>query len=530
MPSESEPSTYQASEVNADIIIVGAGFSGCYALHKLRLMGFTTKILEAGTGFGGVWHLNRYPGARVDSETPTYQLNLPEVWTDFSFSQRYPGHEELRKYFSHLNNSLTLQKDTIFGARVSKVEFNQTSKKWTFHTQHGLRATSTYAIFAVGTSCKPHIPEWPGLCDYKGQIIHPAAWPEDFDAGGKKIGVIGQGASGLQIVQELAKEDCQLAVFIRTPSMCIPMNQKTISIDDSENTKTYYNAILNTAKYNTEAAYPFNVNPRSWYNATEDERRQHFEWLWKRGGFAFLLSNFWDTLVDKTANADIYSFWANKVRARISDPIKRDILAPLEQPYWVGTKRPSLEQDYYESIDRPNVKVVDLKKTPIKRFDVQGIVTGDKEKDQLSKLDAVVVATGYDNITGSLFDMNIHDKHGVKLQNKWRDGIRTHLGMAVPGCPNAFFLYGPQAPSSLANGPPFIELQVDWLAQLLGKMQNEKIVLVEASNEAAETWAALVSAGFERTLSKETILVNERAGSLSSLGLDVLTKPNELSA
>ncbi|EUC43522.1 hypothetical protein COCMIDRAFT_38523 [Bipolaris oryzae ATCC 44560] len=448
-----------STEIRADIIIVGAGFSGCYALHKLRQMGYTVKILEASTGFGGVWRINRYPGARVDTETPTYQLCLPEVWQGFNFSERYPDHVELRRYFDHMDKVLDLQKDTYFNARVEEVRYDPENNTWTFRAK-GLNAISTYAVFAVGASCDSYIPDWPGKSSFKGQLIHPASWPEDFDPQGKKIGVIGQGASGLQIVQELAKESCELSVFIRIPCTGFPMNQKAISIDESNNLKSYYDAILGCAKHNTETRYPYNRNQCNWADATEEERQRLYEWLWQRGGFVFMTNNYRDFMTNKAANA--------------------------------------------KSVDRANVTLVDLKEMPIQEFTADGVVTGNKDTSKLWELDVIVVATGYDNLTGSLFKMNIHSKDGVKLQDKWENGISTYLGMTVPGFPNAFFLYAPQAPSSIVNGPPFIELQVDWLTRLLEKLRNENIKSIEASEKAAEVWKKLVWSTFRMTLSAET--------------------------
>jgi cation diffusion facilitator CzcD-associated flavoprotein CzcO len=492
------------AEINADAIIVGAGFSGCYALYRLRSMGYTVKILEAATGFGGVWHLNRYPGARVDSECPVYQLNVKQVWKDFNFSETYPDHRELRKYFDHMDRTLDLRKDTIFEARVDDVKYSVEQKLWSFRTRSGLKATSKYAIFAVGASTKQYIPDWPRLRDFKGEIIHPANWPEDFDPKSKKIGLIGQGASGLQIVQELAKEECELTILLRTPVTALPMRQKVIAPDSSEWIKGFYNAIFNTAKYSTYGAFPYNASTHSWHDLSADERHQHYEQLWSSGGFGILVSNFPEIMTDKTANAEFYQFWAKKVRERITDPRKRDLLAPLEQPYWIGTKRPSLEQDYYDCIDRSNVKVVNLKEAPIKKFVPQGITVGNETTDETLQFDAVVVATGYDNLTGSLFDMNIHDRNGIKLQKRWEQGVSTHLGIAVPGLPNAFFLYAPQAPSSLANGPPFIEMQVDWLVKLLEKAKADNITTLEASAQAAETWRAMNKAAFDQSLLQES--------------------------
>jgi len=332
-------------------------------------------------------------------------------------------------------------------------------------------------------------------------VVHPAAWPENLDLKGKKIGVIGQGASGLQIVQELAKTDCELTVFVRNPCTAIPMGQRDIPRNEAEELKSLYGSLWQKAKYASGHCYAYNDCPFSFNDLTRDERHELYERLWARGGYAFFSSLFPDYMVNKTANAEVYDFWASKVRARISDPEKRDIMAPLKQFQWICAKRPSLEMDYYEMIDRPNVKLVDLKKTPIREFVANGATT---EDGKLHELDVVVFATGYDSVTGSLYDMNIHDKSGVVLQKKWKDGIKTHLGMMVPDIPNAFFLYGPQAPTSLANGPPFLELQVEWVTKVLQRMKDDGVCALETSPAAAAAWAELSYQIFQVVLHHET--------------------------
>ncbi|KAK3191492.1 hypothetical protein K4F52_002307 [Lecanicillium sp. MT-2017a] len=491
--------------VVADFIIVGAGFGGCYALHELRLQGYSAKIIEAGGDFGGVWHFNRYPGARVDSETPAYQLSLAAASDGFDFTQRFPSDKELRSYFSHIAKSLDLRKDAIFNHRIIEAKYDDQSKTWNFKSDKGLEAKSRYAIFAAGTTNKAYIPDYPNLKSFKGPVIHPCAWPEDINLKGKKVGIIGQGSSGVQILQELASTtDCDLTVFVRTPPTCFPMVQRDISVQESESVKGLYESLFHHAKYRSKTGYPHNGNSQSFSEETPEQRERAWERLWARGGFSFLASNYIDTTIDKTANAAAYQFWAKKIRERITDPVKRDIFAPLEQKQWISTKRPILESQYYEMIDKPSVKVVDLKKSAIKEFTADGIITECDGENTMHNLDVVIVATGYDSVTGSLFDMNIRDKNGSTLQEKWKDGISTHLGMMVSGMPNAYFLYGPQAPTSLANGPPFIELQVEFVSKMVEMAKKKDIDAVEVSEEAAQTWRAKTLAIFEMLLHRET--------------------------
>ncbi|PHH67695.1 hypothetical protein CDD82_1202 [Ophiocordyceps australis] len=485
-------------KIVVDVIVVGAGFGGCYALHHLRAQGYSTKVLEAGSGLGGVWHFNRYPGCRVDSEAPVYQLSLPQAWATFDFKDRYPAREELENYFGHLDKTLQLGKDVIFNARVARAEYDAGKNTWEFCTQDGLKATGRYAVFACGTTHKAYIPEFKKLDEYKGLVIHPSRWPQDVNVKGKKIGIIGQGASALQIIQDVAKQECELTVFIRTPCNAFPMGARSI-----QESKDEYQEAFDKAKKQSEQGYAIDAFPVSYHGATAQQRRHHYEQLWARGGYGVFMSNYYDILLDKEANGDFYAFWAAKVRARMSDPVKRDIVAPLKQSQWIGTKRATLECDYYEMLDRANVKLVNLKKTPMTQFCSAGIMVDDAAQP-VHELDIVILATGYDAVTGSLYDTHIHGRDGVSLQEKWQGGISTFLGLMAPGFPNAFLLYGPQAPTSLVNAPPLLELQVEWVARVLEEMKRRGMACIDVRERAAAEWSQKTWAAFNATLSRET--------------------------
>lgn len=490
--------------ITTDVIIVGGGFSGCVALDAMRSAGYSAKLIEASDDFGGVWHSNSYPGARVDGELPFYQLSNRKIWETFTFAQRFPGHEALKEYFSHIANVLKLRKDSIFNTTVSAIAYDASSNLWTVETEQDIRATAQYVILATGTTNKPHIPNFPGLESYTGQIIHPSRWPKNLDLANKAVGIIGQGSSGVQITQELARQNVQLFVFIRNPCIALPMRQRTISKAEAEQSKSFYDTMLNHSKYNDKSGLGFNPFPTDFEKLSLAERREHYQRLWDRGGFIFSEKGNPNAAFDKEANAEVYQFWAEKVRGRVKDQFKRDILAPTEQFQWVGTKRPGLETDYYEVLDKPNVKLVNLKKTPIIGFTETGLKTGNGGKEEFHELDVVVVATGYDSVTGSIFDIDIGDKEGNLLKDKWKNGIYTHLGMMVPGMPNFFIMYGPQAPTALANAPLFIELQTEWIVKILKKAKQENLSVLEVTSEAAKQWRQKVLFVFQRGLARET--------------------------
>lgn len=480
--------------LETDVLIVGGGFGGAYALWKLRQLGLRAKVFEAGSEFGGTWHWNSYPGARVDCEMPYYALSVPQVWKTWNWTERFPSEEELKRYFRHVDKVLDLSKDAYFNTIVVGAQYQ--SNKWVVKTKNGRTAYCKYLVLATGSSYKKHIPDFKGLDQYKGKLVHAADWPrEGLDTKGKRVGIIGNGATGVQLVQEFGKKDCEVSVFIRTPICALPMRQRKFTVEEQETSKMVYSFLFQGAK-DSRAGFPFKPASEGFWELAPAEREEKLEEGWKRGGFAFNQGTFRDFIFDKEANKVFYNFWVKKVRQRIKDPKKAEIAAPIPQKTWFATKRPSLEQDYYDVLDRDNVKLVDLKATPLQEFNEDGIVTSEK----LHRLDIVILATGYDAVTGSLLDMGLQDQNGIPLKEKWSRGVRTHLGLMIPEMPNLFMVYSPQAPTSFANGPPIIEIQVDWIAQLLEKTRAEGIVSVKARPGSAEEWYAEVKRVADQTL------------------------------
>ncbi|CAG8937917.1 unnamed protein product [Penicillium salamii] len=490
--------------ISADILIVGGGFGGCYALYSLRKAGYSVKLIEAGSDFGGVWHFNSYPGARVDSQVPLYQLNVPEAWRSFHFTERFPGHVEIRAYFLHMARALDLYKDAIFDSRVVEARCDPLSGRWTLLTDNDIEATSQYAIFATGTTNKPYTPPFPGLDDFQGTVLQPCRWPSALDIRGKKVGIVGQGASGLQILQELAKEDTDITVFLRNPPTALPMAQRSMTAAEAEEQKSQYDVLFSHAKHRDQSGYAYNAPRSGYFETTREERKRFYDELWARGSYSILTSNYPEHAYLKEVNAELYQYWAKRVRARITDPVKRDIMAPLGQFQWIGTKRPNLEMNYYEMIDRPNVRLVSLKEHVIQTFTPSGVITTGPDGEIAHDLDMVVMATGYDSVTGSLYEMNIRDTDGTLLQDRWAGSIQTYLGMVAPGLPNAFILYGPQAPSGLANGPPFLEMQVDWVVRFLAQLKAQKTAAFEAKADVARSYVQRNLDAYNQSLAKET--------------------------
>ncbi|KAK1988413.1 cyclopentanone 1,2-monooxygenase [Colletotrichum cereale] len=461
-----------------DVVIVGGGFGGCYALHLLRKQGFSAHIVEAGSAIGGVWHWNSYPGARVDSEAPYYQLSVREVWKDWTWTERFPGHEELKSYFRHIDKVLDISKDVSYNTAVVGADFDTDTSRWIVKTDTGRSITSRFLISATGSSYKRYEPSFTGKESFRGTVVHSAAWPQSgVDFRKKRVAIIGAGATGVQCVQEIAKQPgVELTVYRAL--------------------KAIYGQLFKAARENVQGI-PCDYNPKSTSETTAEERDAWWEEIWQRGGFNFLAGQYTDFLLDEESNRLIYDFWAKKTRSRIRNPQKRAILVPDEPPYPFSTKRNSLEQDYYECLDQDNVEVVDVKSSGIREWTPRGIVTEDgREREH----DIIVLATGYDSMTGALTNMGLRGKDGVDLKERWKDGVWTYLGLMSRGCPNLFFVYGPQAPTALTNGPPFIEQQVEIIVDFMTKLRKEKVRSVEPRQSAVEHWKTIVLANHEATL------------------------------
>lgn len=490
------------SPLKLDAVIVGAGFSGIYILHRLRdELGLNVKILDAGAQVGGTWHQNRYPGARVDCPVPCYGFGIEEVWKTWNWTELYPGQKELQAYFEHVDRVLSIQKDCIFNTRVNAARFDPQSALWTVQTDDGKAIMAKYFIPAVGFAAQQYVPEWKGLDFFQGEIHHSACWPRDgVDVRGKRVAVIGTGASGIQIIQEWAKEAAELLVFQRTPNFALPMRQEKFDPSKQERLKEKTSEIF-THCWATGGGLPFDSLDKLYADATRSEWEAVLKDMYEQGGFRLWAGNCKDLLLNPEANRLTYDFWAKMTRERIHDPEKRDLLAPLEPPHAFGTKRPSLEQDYYEQFNKPHVHIVDTKTHPIVELTQKGIITEDGKHHEV---DVIAIATGFNSSTGSLAQMNIQGLDGVMLGEKWKDGVSTFLGLTVPGYPSMFLPYGAQAPTPFTNGPVFIEFQANWIRDLIRKMEAEGIRSVDSRPDVARAWYEEVQAISNMTLFPQT--------------------------
>jgi cation diffusion facilitator CzcD-associated flavoprotein CzcO len=479
-----------------DVIVVGAGFAGLHLLDRLRSAGMAVQVFEAGGGLGGVWYWNCYPGARVDSSGPIYQYSRDDLWRNWQFNELYPSWQELRDYFRYVDEKLDLSRDIRFNRRVTEAEFDPAHNRWIVRSNDGSVASARYFVLCTGLASKPYVPDLPGLDDFVGERHHTALWPQQgLDLAGKRVGVIGTGASGVQVAQEAAGVAAHLTVFQRTPNIALPMRQAKLDDDTVRRMKENYPEMYDR-RTKTFAGADIDFLATSGVEVSDDDRQAIFERLWAMGGFAPWVGSFNDVLVNETTNRAAYDFWRDKTRARIKDPAIAEILAPTEPIHPYGVKRPSLEQHFYEIFNQPNVRLVDLRTTPIERVTPKGIKTTAGEHD----LDVLVLATGFDAVTGGLTTIDIRGTEGVTLKEKWTKGVRAHLGMAVAGFPNLLFVYGPQSPNAFCNGPTCAELQGDWIARLLDHLRQRNYTRVEATIAAEEAWRAQVLGLADATL------------------------------
>ncbi|KAF2000009.1 FAD/NAD(P)-binding domain-containing protein [Amniculicola lignicola CBS 123094] len=494
-PQASPGNDTYAKELDTEVLIVGAGFGGIYLMHKLRQLGFKSKIYEAGKELGGIWHWNCYPGARVDSMIPIYEYSFPEIYEDWTWSVKYPGFVELRKYFEHVDKKLDIKKDVAFDTRVVGAQFDRLSGKWIVKTEDDRTAKSRYLLLATGFAAKRHFPDWMSIAKFQGEIHHSSFWPDTgVDVKGKRVAVVGTGSTGVQIAQETAKDAASVTVFQRTPNLALPMHQGPVSKENQD--KSRYPELFKH-RMTTFAGFQYDFIKKRTFDDSPEEREAFFEERFDKGGFEFWLATYDDMLFDEKANDEAYNFWAKKTRARISDPRKRDILAPLTPPHPFGTKRPSLEQNYYEMLDKPENDVVDIKKTPIVEVTETGIKT---EDGKIREFDVIALATGFDSVTGGMKNMGLKDVDGVELAEKWKMGTWSYLGMSCAGFPNMFFLYGPQGPTAFSNGPSCVECQGDWIVDALKKLKDEDIKYIDTTREAEETWRQKVTELSDKTL------------------------------
>lgn len=476
------------NELDYEVVVVGAGFAGLYQLHRLRALGMSVVLLEAGSGLGGIWHWNCYPGARVDSHVPIYEYSDEKLWRDWYWDERFPDWRALRQYFEHVDTVWDLRRDIRFETRVQGATWSEAGRSWQIGTGAGDSLRSRFLVLCTGFAAKAHIPDFPGLDDFAGAWHHTAHWPQEgIDLTGLRVGVIGTGASGVQVTQEAAKVAAQVTVFQRTPMLALPMQQRRLTREEQDAAKASYPDLFRR-RTETNSGFDYASLGDSALTVSDEERRSSYERLWEAGGFCFWAGGYADLTIDEVANRHAYDFWREKVRARIDDPAIAEVLAPTEPPHPFGVKRPSLEQTFYDCFNQDNVTLVDLKTTPIERVTLTGVRTTEGEHE----LDLLVLATGFDAVTGGLTSIDIQGTRDESLKEHWQQGVRTHLGLASNGFPNLLYLYGPQSPSGFCNGPTCAEVQGEWIVELLAHLRDKGLTRIEATAEAEETWRELV--------------------------------------
>lgn len=474
-------------KADLDVLLVGAGFAGVYQLKRLRDLGYNVKLYEAGNDIGGVWHWNCYPGARVDSTGDIYQFSDPDLWKDWDYAEKFPDWKQLRNYFDHVDKKWQIRNDCCFGKRISKARFDDAEHIWTVDTEDGETVTCRWFVLATGFASRPITPDFPGKDTFKGIATHTGLWPEEgIDWAGKRVGVIGTGASGVQVIQEASKEVGHLTVFQRTPNLAIPMRQKTISPEENKKIKEGFPELFKL-RDTTFAGFDFDFWPETGLGKSVSERDAVFDEVWKTGAFNWWLGNFVDVLSDEGLNTAQYEYWRDRVRERVNDPALYELLAPTVAPHPFGMKRPCLEQWFYECFNQENVDLVDTKSAPIERITETGVVAGDEHY----KLDILIYATGFDAVSGGLIQIDIEGTDGRSLSQHWEDGIEAFLGVGTPAFPNLLMLYGPQSPSGFCNGPTCAEVQGDWLASFIDKMTETGVARCEVTREAAADWAQI---------------------------------------
>lgn len=485
-----------------DVLVVGAGFAGLYQLERLRKCGQKVHVFESAGGLGGVWYWNCYPGARVDTWGPIYQFSDEQLWRDWNYGELYPEWSEVRAYFKYVDDKLNLSRDISFNTHVKAARFDEGLRRWRVEaldnsTNVTKEVLARFVVLCTGFGSKPYTPEIPGLDTFEGEAYHTARWPQDgVSVTGKRVGVIGTGASGVQVIQECGRAAGQLTVFQRTPILALPMRQRQISAEENAKDKETYPERMGL-RYKTFAGFDFDFLDHGVFDVSPEERQATYERLWKVGGFVPWVGNFNDIFSNPEGNRTFYDFWRDKTRERIVDPDLWEVLAPTEPPHPFGVKRPSLEQGYFEVFNQDNVDVVDLRCNPIKRISPKGAVTEDGIEHEL---DLLVFATGFDAVTGGITAIDIRNGQGESIANSFQDGAHTALGSAVAGFPNMLFIYGPQSPSGFCNGPTCAEAHGEWVVELIDYMQKNNITRIEATCEAEQRWSTDVDQHAATTL------------------------------
>ena len=482
------PIPESSREQALDVVVVGAGFAGMYMLHRLRALGFSARVYEQGSDVGGTWYWNRYPGARCDVESMQYSYSFSEeLQQEWNWSERYAPQPEILKYAQHVADRFGLRSDIVFNTRVERAEFDEGCGAWEVATSDGKIVRAQFVVLATGCLSNARVPDIKGLPDFKGNVYHTGHWPhEGVDFTNLRVGVIGTGSSAIQSVPMIAEQARHLFVFQRTPNFSIPARNAALTDEERDAVRMNYPEIRRVAREEARNGIYAEMPDRGALDDGENARRVKYEQRWAKGGLTFMMA-YNNLLLDRTANDTAASFVREKIAEIVRDPVVARSLQPDNHP--IGSKRICVDTDYYAAFNRPNVTLVDIRATGIEEILANAVRAG----SQTHEVDTLVLATGFDAMTGSVAKIDIRGRDGRTLNQKWAAGPKTYLGLMSEGFPNLFIITGPGSPSVLSNMIVSIEQHVDWIADCLAFMRNHGLVSMEATTDAEEQWVAHVN-------------------------------------
>jgi len=486
-PNQSERKS--GSVEHYDALVIGAGVSGMYALHHLRGMGLSVRVYDGASDVGGTWWYNRYPGARVDGPgSPFYCYTFSEeLVNEWDWEETQSEQSAVLAYLEHVADRFDLRRDIQFETWVEDARYDEAAQRWTVETSTGVRATAQYLICAVGALSTANMPNIPGIREFAGETYHTGHWPhEPVSFAGKRVAVIGTGSSGIQSIPEIAKEAAHVTVLQRTAQFAFPAGNRPITSEEMASKRAHWED-FRAKMYASTGGFPFDPNPpRSALEDTPEQRQALYEELWQRGGFGFFLNLYDDIAISEEANATLADFVRGKIREIVRDPATAEKLMPN---HFVITKRPILENGYFEAFNRDNVSLVDLREDPIERFTKGSVITRSGEHP----IDMLVLATGFDAISGSMLRLNPKGRGGMSLKERWRDRFHNYLGLTIAGFPNLFMIHGPGSPGVFYNMPLGAERQLHWIGNLMRHLEEKGVGAVEPTTDSETAWGNEVS-------------------------------------
>jgi len=499
MTSMNQQPQKSGSTEEYDVVVIGAGVSGMYALHHLREMGLSVRVYDGASDIGGTWWYNRYPGARVDGPgSPFYCYTFSEeLMQEWDWEETQSEQSAVLAYLEHVADRFDLRRDIQFETWVQDARYDEAAQRWTVETDTGVRASARFLVCAVGALSTVNMPDIPGIHDFAGECYHTGRWPhEPVSFEGKRVAVIGTGSSGIQSIPEIAREAEHVTVLQRTPQFAFPAGNRPITPEDMMEARKNWEGIR-AKMYAHPGGFPLDTHTRMAMDDTPEQRRALYEKLWQRGSFLFFLEGYNDLVISEEANASLADFVRDKIREIVRDPKTADKLMP---DHFVITKRPILDNGYFETFNRDNVTLVDLREDPIERFTPTSVVTRTGEHP----IDILVLATGFDAISGSMLRLNPKGRGGLSLKERWQDRFHNYLGLTISGFPNLFMIHGPGSPGVFYNMPLGAERQMDWIGNCMRHLREKELGAIEPTAESEEAWANEVAGIANATLFPRT--------------------------